>query len=216
MIEAKMSPSWAVRMLIAGLAFLGFGCWSVYDGKVKYPMVERTFQKYNSEGRFEEWVSVAGQKGWKKDPKEERGPEGERLKYIYSEWDIRTQFIMAAVCLPIGLFILGRLIYTAPRKVAADDEALYATNGIKIPFAAIREIDKKKWDRKGIAVVHYELDGKAGKTTLDDWIFKNAAAVLTKVESVVNPPPPEAAAPAEPGGESEVAESATPADEGKA
>ncbi len=214
MIEAKMSASWAVRMLIAGLAFLGFGCWSVYDGKVKYPKVQRAFEQCVQEGRIEQWPSIAGQHGWKQEIKEERGPAGERIRYIYSAWDLRTQFIMAAICLPIGLYILGRLIYTAPRKVAADEEALYATSGARIPYAAIRTIDKKKWDRKGIAVVHYDLDGRPGKATIDDWIFKNAAAVLTQVEKVLNPPPPEPPE-ASAGADGAPPPAAPPADEAK-
>jgi len=185
MTEAKVSVSWAVRMLIAGAAFVGFGCWSLYDGKIKYPKVEQTFQQYHEAGRSEEWVAFAGEKGWKKEWK--KNPQTGQTQ-IYSEWDIRTQFIMAAICLPIGFFTLTRLILTLPRTLRADEEALHGTDGRRIPYRDMVDIDKRKWDRKGIAVVRYEIDGRRGKAKIDDWIFKDGAAVLAEVERHVNPP----------------------------
>jgi hypothetical protein len=184
MTEARVSVSWAVRMLIAGLAFVGFGCWSLYDGKVKYPKVEETFQQYQQAGQMEEWVAYAGKQGWKQEWQTD--PDTGAV-HVYSPWDIRTQFIMAAICLPVGFGILIRLVFTLPKKVGADESALYATSGERIPHDAITDIDRRKWARKGIAVVHYELNGKPGKATIDDWIFKGAAKVLDEVDLHVRP-----------------------------
>ena len=234
-IEARISPSWTLRMIIAGLAFVGFGLWSLYDGKIRYPEVNRDYRsflaghldqspdslrtvydvgdpalqrlrerlqefapKWNEHWKSERrgWLA---KRGWKDmDPskvlhQEPAAAPGMRGKVylttaIHSEWDIRTQFIMAAICLPIGLYLLYRLVRMAPRRLAADEDTLYCIEGPEIPFESITSIDKKKWDRKGIAWVHYEQDGKNGKALIDDWIFKGAAAVLERIESVIDPP----------------------------
>jgi hypothetical protein len=183
-VEAKISLSWGVRMLIAGVAFVGFGVWSLYDGQVKYPKVEAAFQEFFAEDRLEEWVSFAGEKGWKKEWKKEADTG---RAHVYSQWDIRTQFIMAAACLPIGLGILLRLVLTVPRRMEADEEGFTATDGTRIPYPAITSIDRRKWDRKGIAVVHYEIDGVPAKTKIDDWIFKGGADILRSIDEHVPP-----------------------------
>jgi hypothetical protein len=171
-------------MLIAGVAFAGFGVWSLYDGYVKYPKVEAAFQEFFEQDRLEEWIHVAGEKGWKKEWKKDSAT-GEA--HIYSQWDIRTQFIMAAACLPIGLTILVRLFLTLPKKMTAEEDAFVTTAGERIPYAAVTGLDKKKWDRKGIVIVHYELNGVPGKTKVDDWIFKGGADILRSIEENVPP-----------------------------
>lgn len=131
MTEAKVS---VVSMLITGVAFVGFGCWSLYDGWIKYPKIEETFQQYHQAGRGEEWIAYAAGRGWRK---EFQRDSVTGAPYLFSDWDIRTQFIMAAACLPIGLIILIRLVWTLPRKLAADKEALCAVNRKRIPYSDI-------------------------------------------------------------------------------
>lgn len=228
-LEARVSKSWAIRMAIAGIAFAGFGMASLYDGKVRYPEVNRDFKAYLAKyvgetpetletrytsddnlrpftGFCERWNHYwkstrqgwLARRGWKDMDQSkllvrERTPSGVPgdiilVDYIHSDWDLRTQFIMAAVCLPIGLGVLFRLIRALPRSISADDAVLHTLDGKDVPFSAITEIDKKKWDRKAIAIVHYEMGGEAGKALLDDWIYKGSAAILERIESVTNPP----------------------------
>ncbi len=222
-VEARMSMSWAVRMLLGGVAFVAFGFWSLYDGKVKYPAAEESFQAFvNRIGSLElealnsvhtqraitkdiddktysvQWVQEArGEReliftnitdDWKHTVHGQGGELSEETLpklYVKGPWDIRTQFIMAGICFPIGLFILLRLAWVAPRRLTAEDEALLATNGLRIPYGDIVSIDKKKWDRKGIAVVVYDVGGKRGRTKIDDWIYKGGTAVLERVEAGV-------------------------------
>lgn len=225
-VEARVSRGWAVRMTIAGIAFLGFGIMSLYDGKVRYPEVNRDFKSYlvsyigqdaatlrmvydpdEDLSRFagfcerwnEYWKGKRGgwlaRRGWKDVDQSKLLTRAKRvpgqpdevrlLDHIYSDWDLRTQLLMAAVCLPVGLIMLVRLIRALPRTLAADHATLHALDGRQIPFSAIIGIDKKKWDRKAIAVVHYRIDGRNGKAIIDDWIYKGAAEVLERVENAL-------------------------------
>jgi hypothetical protein len=43
--------------------------------------------------------------------------------------------------------------------------------GSEIPFAAMRKIDKRKWDAKGLAVIHYEEDGETKKAKVDGMVY---------------------------------------------
>lgn len=229
-VEARVSKSWAVRMTIAGLAFAGFGLASLYDGKIRYPEVNRDYRSYLAQyvgvepselrkyyepteerelakfsGFSERWneywkstrKSWLARRGWKdmdqsKLLTRQRTPPGVPAKivltdYIHSEWDLRTQFLMAAVCLPIGLGILIRLIRALPRRLVSDGVTLQTIEGDQVPFSAITHVDKRKWDRKAIAVVHYSIDGKEGTAKIDDWIFKGAEKVLAQIEDHLGP-----------------------------
>jgi len=229
-VEARVSRSWAVRMTIAGLAFAGFGLASLYDGKIRYPEVNRDYRSYLAQyigvetselrkyyqpteerelAKFagfsqrwnEHWKSTRkswlARRGWKdmdqsKLLTRQRTPPGVPAQivvtdYIHSEWDLRTQFLMAAICLPIGLGILARLIRALPRRLVSDGVTLQTVEGRQVPFSAITGIDKRKWNRKAIAVVHYSIDGKEATAKIDDWIFKGAADVLDQIENYLGP-----------------------------
>ncbi len=175
---ARVSRQWVVRMLIAGIAFFGFGLWAVYDGFIYYPrrnhIIER-FEEHREAGRMGEWRELAEQKGW---PEE---PDPDNYK---TQWDIRTQFIMAAICLPLGLVILLRLGLKSRQSMATDEQHFIATNGRRIPYSAIVSLDKRRWDSKGIAEVYYENEqGRRRKTRVDTWIFKGGDGILRDIES---------------------------------
>ena len=60
----------------------------------------------------------------------------------------------------------------------------------------IRRIDKRKWDRKGIAYLHYEFDSKPGTIKLDDFAYDRLPTdqMLERVERNVLPPVEDSAA----------------------
>ncbi|MDT8389535.1 MAG: hypothetical protein RRC34_03400 [Lentisphaeria bacterium] len=233
-LDTKISKSWVIRMVIAGTAFLAFGAMSVYDGKVRYPAVNRDFRAFLADhagvpadelktvygpgqeealrktfaGASERWNSDWKQRrkgwwakrGWKDMDQSKLIVRGRGdmvadipgpvmlVDMIHSEWDLRTQLLMAAVCLPVGLVILFRLIRNLPKTAWVDESVFHTLDGKAIPFSTITGFDKKKWDRKSIAYVLYDIDGKSGKALLDEWIFTGSAAILERLENAVNPP----------------------------
>ena len=229
-LETKISKSWLIRMVIAGIAFIGFGAWSLYDGKIRYPEVNRDFRNFVADhagvkaadlktvyapqdmrelkamrdklvGVTERWNAYWKQhrKGWLarrgwKDMDQSKLFVRERVDskmgipghvflvdYIHSKADLRTQLLMAAVCLTVGVVILFRLIRALPKRAWADDSVFHTLNGNDLPFSNITGFDKKKWDRKSIAYVLYEHNGKTGKALLDEWIFTGSAAILERL-----------------------------------
>jgi hypothetical protein len=62
-----------------------------------------------------------------------------------------------------------------------------------VPLSAIRRIDKRLWDRKGIAFIDYDLDGSGGaggRLKLDDFVYerKPTDEIYERIERFVTPP----------------------------
>jgi len=175
--EASIAWHWVIRMLIAGLAFFIFGLVSVYDGYIHYPKrnkIIETYREYEDNDKLDEWREKAVRKGWPKKP------DVDDYKGV---WDIRTQYGMAAICLPLGLLILLKLGIKSRRSLKADDQAFYSEKGVRIPYSSIIRIDKRKWREKQIADVIYRKDAIESKARIDGWIFNGGKAVLEEVEN---------------------------------
>lgn len=182
---AKINPEYAVRTLLFGLMLVGFGGWSLYDGLVGYPRHNervKAYQEYHAkyedgtltrEQWFTTWKEYAASRGWQADK-----PKG-----AHSAWDIRTQFIMAAIFFPLGLWSLVGLARKLPRRFGADAAGLHGFGPGVIPYASLAALDKAKWDKKGIVkVVVVGTGGQEQALTLDDWHFRGMAAILGEIE----------------------------------
>jgi hypothetical protein len=173
--QAKLSSAWLIRMGLITVLFLVFGVWGTYDALVAYPAHNAAIDQYqqilDNQGE-DAALAFAEEQGW------EAGQPPER----YSSTDIGTQYIFMVGGFVVGLAALVWLLMNLPRKVASDEQGLHCPGGPTIPYDAIQRIDKDQWDRKAIAIVHYEHNGKAGTCKLDDWKFRGAAQVLAEVE----------------------------------
>ncbi|MEI8078556.1 MAG: hypothetical protein WCH61_02870, partial [bacterium] len=188
--QAKLNRDYAIRSLLFGTLLLGFGLWSFYDGLIGYPAHNRRALKYQelADARQQaDWPAVAKANGWKT----------EKPKAAHNEWDIRTQFIMAAA---FGLWGVGALIVLAVRsrrRFHANAAGLHGFRATVVPYAAITAVDLAKWDRKGIAKLNVTANGTSYRLVLDDWYFKGMGDLLTAVQEQ-RPElfPPEPATPA--------------------
>ena len=88
-----------------------------------------------------------------------------------------AQLIIAACCFPIGLLAVLWLIGHARRRIVADDEGVHFA-GQTIRYDEITEIDRTRWDSKGIVVL---IAGER-RMKLDDWKFRGADRVLQRVD----------------------------------
>ena len=100
----------------------------------------------------------------------------------HGTWDIRGQFIMAIICLPLGLISGGFVVRNYYRNFRADEEGLHGFGKDPIPYSAIDSIDRSKWENKGIAKLRVEDGGKMRKVVLDDWKFKGMNDILARIE----------------------------------
>ena len=112
----------------------------------------------------------------------------------YSDSSIFLQKLLGYSLPPIGILFLIRMLYVSRGAVRLKDDVITAPGHPAIPFTAIRELDKRQWDRKGIAVLKYDVDGRKGSLTLDDFVYEQAPmdAIYDRVLAYVAPPVPTA------------------------
>ena len=139
MQRLRLNPEYARRHLFVTLLMIGLGCWFGYDGFVGYPATPAA----------ELYKSIEGSDA----------PEGIDLE-AFKKQKIGTQYGFTILAFFVAAVVGSRLAKSARFKFGFDDEG-YVYHGRRHPLSDIKEIDRSKWDRKGIAVV----DG----ITLDSW-----------------------------------------------
>ena len=201
-LRTNISGRHLIRLTVVGLFCLGFGLWALYDGKVTYPNQRKralAFLEHKEQGRLEEWTQYTADRGWEPyDPGEPK-----------TESEIAVQFFMLAIAGGAGVLVLIHVLRCKGRWIEMDETGLRTSRGQVLTFDQITKIDKKKWDKKGIAKVQYQENGREKVMTLDDFIYDRPTTddMLRQVEErvghdkIVNgkpePPPKPATAPEE-------------------
>jgi hypothetical protein len=174
-LEATLSKTWRNRQLLISLFLTGFGLWFFYDGLIVWPNKNKAYAAYEqlkSEGREGEWPEYTRERGWERIPP----------KHPYEPEQISQQFILGSLALAGALFALGLLAVNSRRTLRSDEEAVYGETGKRVPLDAITDVNRKKWDSKGIAVALYEQGGRRRKLVIDDYKFTGGERILKQVE----------------------------------
>ena len=174
-------------MLFVGFMIVGVAGWFVYDGAITWPAEAERYAEYkvmadamiaSGEVKNEEapeitlaWKDIAKEKGYPQKVPKERTDE-----------DISGQFKWATGVGICGFAFLGWVFWNQTLKIRSDDEFVYSARGKKVPWSAFTEVDRKKWEKKGIAVAHYSYDGKDGSMVLDDYKFAPAEDIIIEIE----------------------------------
>ncbi|MEM9481023.1 MAG: hypothetical protein AAGA58_15330 [Verrucomicrobiota bacterium] len=105
---------------------------------------------------------------------------GKDLKY-YPKSDLREQIYIGSACGVGALVVVVLLVLNLGKKMRADGDSITMPNGTRIPFAAVKKIDKVKWDRKGLAYLEYEADGESKKAVLDELKFPGTQRIFDRL-----------------------------------
>lgn len=185
--KAMIKSGYRWRLALVAVALLAFGGYFLYDAIVGYPgqnkLVEEsrtaleTLQQEQPQTWPAAWTEHARAQGYLLDPVNAK---------TYSQLDIYTQWLCAAITLPIGAWFGIGFIRSRNRWVATDETGLHTSWGEHAPWETIREIDKTRWKSKGIAIVRYG-DGK--RITLDDWKYDRepTTRMVAEVEQHLGP-----------------------------
>ncbi len=200
-VRANISKGYIWRPGLIGVAALIFSAWFLYDGTVKYPRIQQIWQDYNKIVQEHPGDPVEQARLWAEHAKAKGWPT-ETPKKKMEDKDILTQKVLAAITAPVGLYFLLSFFMSLGKWIEADEDGIRTRSGQHVRYDQIKSIDKSRWDSKGIAVVHYEVDGRAGRITLDDWKFEREPTqrILTAIEQRM------------PGGEDQDEESSEPAE----
>ncbi len=194
-VKATIATGYRLRLVLMSLLMLGFGVYCVYDGHIAYPQTKEIGLAYQelkeaNPNTFPElWPALAKENGWST-----KVPKKIKTEAEYDS-DIKTQWIMAAITGPLGLWFGFKLLRENFRWVAMDDKGLTASGGHEAPWDSITGLQRERWKTKGIAhVVYRDASGsKERKILLDD--FKSDREATAKIyDAVLKQVDPEEAA----------------------
>ena len=182
-ITARGGTYYRVTRYLFSALLLVMGGWFAYDGFVTYP-------------RHNELHLLHA-----------RDPANYPKDYpTHNAASIRLQKILGFTLPLAGAGLLAWTLYNSRGAYRLAGDVLSVPGHPDVPLAAVTEIDKSKWDRKGIAHLSYALgDGRRGRLTLDDFVYDRPPTdrILETIEAKLGVAAPEAptedAAPAEPG-----------------
>ena len=185
-IVARAGKSYRWRRYVMVLLLIGGGLWFLYDGYIGWP-------KYNE--KLAE-VEKRRDEAELKDPQQYQALSQQisRMHAKYSDASLFLQKLLGYSLPPIGILFLIRMLHVSRGEVRLKDEVITAPGHPPVPFTSILELDKRQWDRKGIAYVKYNADGRTGTLVLDDFVYEQEPidAIYDRVLKYVSPSEPAA------------------------
>lgn len=184
-IVTTISREWRNRMLMQTAFLVGFGLWFFHDGGVTYPKHNDRVAEYRAavaRGEKTKWSDFALKRGW----------PGQEHPAAYSPAELKTQFVLGALCVALGGATVVWLILGFRQQMSSDGQTLCGVRGERVPLEAFVSVDKRKWERKSIAYASYEQDGQRRRLTIDDYKFVGAEDILKQIEEQIaktKPPP---------------------------
>lgn len=197
-LEAKYSREWLNRMGIILLLFIGSSGWFFYDGLITYPRYNEGAAAYVEIARMVEEEGLSGEtaeaevaKRWAKVAADFKGDPAEpptHFKNVDQQLHFGTGLGVLAV-----LFLIW-ILREMKRVIRADDETFEGITKVlpmiyskkTVPYDAVVGLDKRKWDNKGIAVIHCKnADGSKFRVIVDDYKYAGSEGILEKCETVV-------------------------------
>jgi hypothetical protein len=162
-IVARAGTYYRVTRYLFTTALLVMAVWFAYDGFVKYPRHNRLHLLHA------------------RDPV--------TYPQDYPTHDGTSILLQKALAVLLPLAAAGMLTWTLYNSRGAyrlSADVLRVPGHPDVPLSAITQIDKSKWDRKGIAHLHYELpSGRKGRLTLDDFVYDRPPTdrILEEIEA---------------------------------
>jgi hypothetical protein len=167
MIRADVHKPFFRKFLFVFLGCVGFGLWCLYDGLVAYPQqltMAEAYEALPEDDRLDAWKTLAAENGW---PTRTPSKSAEEIKH-----DIGSQFMMVVLCGICGIPALMMWLSGQGTYVEGDETLIRNSRGKEVPIDSIQSIDKRKWERKGIAKIRYDVDGKTKTFVMDDFKYQ--------------------------------------------
>jgi hypothetical protein len=176
-VRANYDPDYFKRFLWLALGCIFFGSWFLFDGLVGYPNELKRCQAYwqKTEDPREPWVALdqaewrqlAKKNGWSATPPKTK-PDKQAGK-------IGTQFFYSVLCYCITIPCLLKWYLPRGTWIEGDGKKLTSSWGKEFNFEQITQINKKKWEERGIAKIRYDVEGIPYSFTFDDYKYDQEA-----------------------------------------
>jgi len=162
-IIARGSRDYRWRRYALVIFIFGWGIWSIHDGFYRYPQENQAFHdKYP----FDVKIPHPG------------------LDVQFNQW-------FGRILPPLSIVFLGWVLYNSRSSYQFDGQTLSVPGHPSVPVQSIVKIDRSRWDRKGIAYLHYQVAGtsKLGAIRLDDFIYDRVPTdeIFKHIEAILEP-----------------------------
>ena len=148
-IVARAGTYYRVTRYIFSAVMLAMGGWFAYDGYVTYP-------RNNELHRLHVLDPAQHPKDYP----------------THNAASIRLQKILGAALPVVGIGLLGWTLHNSRGAYRLAGDVLSVPGHPDVPLDHVTQIDKSKWDRKGIAYLDYALPtGQKGRIKLDDFVY---------------------------------------------
>lgn len=201
-IVCRVTPWYFKRRGMMAAMFAFFGAYFLYDGSIGYPkQVEMAKKKewFNGEflatfdaarkvGALEQWMAEQRRAGMP------TGTDGEPPKWVtyaaangwpedphhYTAREIAEQFYFGYGCLIAALAVGVVVIMRKNTTLRGDVDHFVTPDGLKVAFADVFRVDKRKWDKQGLAYAWFRPagGGREKKAVIDDLMYGGADKVL--------------------------------------
>ena len=169
-LRANPESKFLLKYLVIGLGCVAFAGWSLYDGLVVAPnkipraqaWAELQEENLTSDEENKKWKEISTENGWSS----KRPSKDESVESI--QHFITYQYIFIVLGLGIGLPCLIWYFRTRTSWIESTVDGLRSSSGQELKLSQIQKFDKKKWEKKGIGVIHYKTDDDSVKTFIVD------------------------------------------------
>jgi hypothetical protein len=165
------------------LVLVGMGIWFGYDGFVGWPKLNQQIASLQAE-------QLQAQRQGNQKLANEISQRLNQLGTPKTDWDLGLQKLLCFALPPLGIGLLIRALYNSRGEYRLEGTTLHVPGHPPVPFDNISEIDRRLWDKKGIAYASYDLgDGRQGTLRLDDFVYDRPPtdAIFERMEKHVNP-----------------------------
>lgn len=177
-IVAAPDAGYRWKHLIVSVAMIAFGLWFAYDGWIAWPAENQRIAQVQKD---KDAASAAGNSA----EVEKLAKELQSLKY-HTEMDLAIQKALAFALPAFGIFWGAWTLKDTRGTYRMSGYTLHVPGHPPVTVDDIRRIDKRKWDKKGIAYLHYEVGQppRVGVLKLDDFAYerKPTDAILERIE----------------------------------
>lgn len=182
-MRAEFQKSYLTRYLLLATVCLGMSAWFAYDGFIGYPSQLKYAEAYDeirelpSREIEQRWKDITAENNWpttlpKKRAEEIRG-------------DITGQYFWALLSAAVGIPAL--LLYFRSRGswVESTEQGLRTSWGQEVDFSNVQQLNKHRWQKKGIAKALYQEGDQQRSFTFDDFKFDREplGAMLRQLEA---------------------------------
>lgn len=164
------------------VVLLAMGAWFGYDGFVGWPQMNRQHadieQKRVEAANRNDTLSAT-----------QLMEQEDQYKH-HTDLDIALQKVLCAALPIAGLLLLIRALYNSRGELRLEHDILHFPSHPPVPISKLTSVDRRLWDRKGIAYVNYALDDQTtGRLRLDDFVYDRPPTdkIFERIEKQISP-----------------------------